>query len=309
MMLPFNVTILGSSSALPSPSRFTTSQVVTLNERLFLIDCGEGTQIQLQKFGKKIGRINHIFISHLHGDHIFGLPGLISTMSMSSKKGELHIYSHSDLQVILSTLMKFMNDQDLKITFHPLNLRRHDVVYEDVKIRVESFPLKHRVPCCGFIFREQPHDLHLRKEKVAELNIPFLDRIKIKKGYDFILPDGSVIPNSELTLSPEKPRSFAYCTDTVMHERIIPVIEGADLLYHEATFSDSVEDLAEKTYHSTAKQAAQMALKANVGKLIIGHFSSRYKNVNVLVDEAREIFPNTYAVNDGDKFDVREANS
>lgn len=305
-MLPFNVTILGSSSALPSPSRFTTSQLVTLNERLFLIDCGEGTQIQLQKFGKKMGRINHVFISHLHGDHIFGLPGLISSMSMGGKKGELHIHSHSDLQIILSTIMKFMNDLDLKVTFHPLNLRRHAVVYEDDKIKVESFPLKHRIPCCGFIFREQPQDLHLRKEKVEELNIPFLDRIRIKKGADLLLQDGSVIPNCELTLPAQKPRSFAYCTDTKMVEKIVPFIEGVDLLYHEATFSDTEKELAEKTYHSTAKQAARIALKANAGKLIIGHFSSRYRNVKPLVDEAREIFSNTYAVNDGDNFEIRE---
>jgi ribonuclease Z len=306
MMLPFDVTILGSSSALPSPQRFTTSQVLNQNERLFLIDCGEGAQIQLQRFGKKMGRINHIFISHLHGDHIFGLPGLISSMSMNGKKGELHIYSHSDLQIILSTLMQYMNDLDLKITFHPLNLRRHSLVFEDDKIRVESFPLKHRVPCCGFLFREQPQDLHLRGEKITELNIPFPDRIRLKKGEDYILPDGTVIPNQELTFPAEKPRSYAYCTDTIVRENIIPVIEGVDLLYHEATFSDSVKDLAEKTFHSTAKQAARIALKANVGKLIIGHFSSRYKNANVLVEEAREIFPNTYAANDGDRFEIRE---
>jgi ribonuclease Z len=307
-MLPFNVTILGSSSALPSPSRFTTSQLVSLNQKLFLIDCGEGTQIQLQKFGKKMGRINHIFISHLHGDHIFGLPGLISSMSMGGKQGELHLYAHSELQVILSTLMKYMNDLDLKIKFHPLNLRKHALLYEDDKIKVESFPLNHRIPCCGFLFREQPQDLHLRKEKVTELNIPFLDRIRIKKGADLVLPDGSLVPNSELTLPAENPRSFAYCTDTIMLKKIIPVIEGVDLLYHEATFSDEVKDLAVKTYHSTAKQAAQIALEANVGKLIIGHFSSRYKDVNILVEEAREIFPNTFAVKDGDNFEIRVSN-
>ena len=305
-MLPFNITILGSSSALPSPSRFTTSQVLNQNERLFLIDCGEGAQIQMQRFGIKTGRINHIFISHLHGDHIFGLPGLISTMSMSGKKGELHIYSHSELQILLSALMRFMNDMDLNITFHPLNLKRHATVYEDARIRIESFPLNHRIPCCGFIFREQPQDLHLRKEKVMELSIPYLDRIKIKKGEDFVLPDHTIVPNSELTFPAEKPRSFAYCTDTAMKESIIPYIEGVDLLYHEATFSDSLKEFAVKTYHSTAKQAAQIALKANAGKLLIGHFSSRYKNVSILLDEAKGIFPNTFAVKDGDKFDIRD---
>lgn len=306
-MLPFYVTILGSSSAMPTPARFTTSQVVNLNDRLFLIDCGEAAQIQMRRFGIKIGKINHIFISHLHGDHIFGLPGLISSMTMSGKKGELHIYAHSDLQIILSTLMRFMNESvDFKVIYHPLNMRRHAVLFEDEKIHIESFPLKHRVPCCGFIFREQPQELHLRSDKIEELNIPIKDRVIIKKGGDYILPNGFTIPNRELTIPPAKPRSYAFCTDTIIREKIIPIIEGADLLYHEATFGHSLKDLALLTYHSTAKQAAQLAFKANVGKLIIGHFSTRYKDINELVDEAREIFPNTFAVNDGERFDIRE---
>ena len=305
-MLPFNVTILGSNSALPTPARFTTSQIVSMNERLFLIDCGEGAQIQLQRFHKKMGKINHIFISHLHGDHFFGLPGLISTLSMSGKKGELHIYAHSDLQIILSSLMKYMNEVDFRIIYHPLNYHRHAVLYEDSRIKIESFPLKHRIPCCGFLFREQQQDLHLRKEKVDELNIPFPQRILIKKGADFTLPNGLVIQNNELTIPPERPRSYAFCTDTILRDNIIPIIEGVDLFYHEATFTDNLRDLAVKTFHSTAKQAAQLALKAQVGKLIIGHFSSRYKDVNPLIDEAREVFPNTFGVNDGDSFEIRD---
>jgi ribonuclease Z len=306
-MLPFYVSILGSSSAMPTPKRFTTSQVVNLNDRLFLIDCGEAAQIQMRKFGIKIGRINHIFISHLHGDHIFGLPGLISSMTMSGKKGELHIYAHSELQIVLSTLMRYMNeDVDFKLIYHPLNLRRHAVLFEDDKIKIESFPLKHRIPCCGFIFREQPQELHLRSDKIEELNIPIKDRVAIKKGGDYILPNGLLVPNHELTMPPVKPRSYAFCTDTVIREKIIPIIEGVDLLYHEATFSHNLKDLALLTYHSTAKQAAQLASKSNVGKLIIGHFSTRYKDIFQLVDEARQVFPNTFAVNDGDKFDIRE---
>jgi ribonuclease Z len=306
-MLPFYVTILGSSSAMPTATRFTTSQVVNFNDRLFLIDCGEASQIQMRKFGIKMGKINHIFISHLHGDHIFGLPGLISSLTTRSKKGELHIYAHSELQIVLSTLMKFINENaDFKLIYHPLNLRRHAILFEDEKIRIESFPLRHRIPCCGFIFREQPQELHLRSDKIEELNIPIKERVAIKKGGDYILPDGTLIPNQELTIQPVKPRSYAFCTDTVIREKIVPHIEGVDMLYHEATFGEDHKDLALLTCHSTARQAAQLAFKANVGKLIIGHFSTRYKDINVLVNEARELFPNTYAVNDGEKFEIRD---
>ena len=306
-MVPFNVTIIGSSSAMPTPTRYTTSQVVNLNDRLFLIDCGEAAQIQMRRFGIKFGRINHIFISHLHGDHIFGLPGLISTMTMSSKKGELHIYAHSELQVVLSCLMKYMNDSvDFRVIFHPLNMRRHAVLFEDEKVRIESFPLKHRIPCCGFTLREQPQGLHLRGDRIQELNISIQDRLAIKKGGDYILPDGTLIPNKELTLPPVKPRSYAFCTDTVYREKIIPYIEGVDLLYHEATFGESQKKLAILTTHTTARQAALLAFNANVGKLIIGHFSTRYKDINLLVDEARLVFPNTYPANDGEKFEIRD---
>jgi ribonuclease Z len=306
-MVPFYVTILGSSSAIPTPIRFTTSQVVNHNNRLFMIDCGEAAQIQMRRFDIKSGRINHIFISHLHGDHIFGLPGLISSMKMGGKKGELHIHAHSEMQKVLSTLMKFMNESvELKIIYHELNNRRHSVLFEDEKIRIESFPLKHRIPCCGFIFREQTQELHLRGDKIQELNISIRDRLAIKKGGDYTLPDGTVIPNRELTLIPVKPRSYAFCTDTVVREKIIPYIEGVDLLYHEATFGDDLKELAQLTGHTTARQAAELAIKASVGKLIIGHFSTRYKDINLLVNEAREVFPNTYATNDGEKFDIRD---
>ena len=304
-MLPFSVTILGSSSALPTSTRFPTSQVVNLNERLYLIDCGEGTQIQLRKFGFKAGRINHIFISHLHGDHIFGLPGLISTMALGGKKGELHIYSHSELKVMMDQLMKFMNDIDgFKVVYHPLNFRSRALIYEDSKITVDSFPLKHRIPCCGFIFREKQHDLHLRGDLIEYLTIPIKDRIAIKNGADYQTPAGKTIPNQDLTFPADPVRSYAFCTDTVCRKQIIPIVEKVDLLYHEATFADDLSDLALKTYHTTAKQAAQIALEADVKKLIIGHFSSRYKSVKPLVDEARVVFTNTFSANDGDKFDL-----
>lgn len=302
-MLPFTVTILGSSSALPTLNRFPTSQVVNLNDRLYLIDCGEGTQIQLRKFGLKVGKINHIFISHLHGDHIFGLPGLISTMALGGKKGELHIYSHSDLKVMMDHLMKFINEfDDFKVVYHPLNFKSRAVIFEDSRLVVESFPLKHRIPCCGFVFREKPHELHLRGELIEYLKIPIKDRVAIKNGEDYLKPDGTIIPNQDLTFPSDRTRSYAFCTDTVPRRQIIPIIREVDLLYHEATFSHDLKDLALKTYHTTSKQAAELAAEGQVKKLIIGHFSSRYKSVVPLVEEARTVFPNTFAANDGERF-------
>ena len=304
-MTPFSVTILGSGSALPTLVRFPTAQVVNLNETLYLIDCGEGTQIQLRKFGIKAGKINHIFISHLHGDHIFGLPGLISSMALGGKKGELHIHSHSELKMMMDPLMKFMIEfSDFKVVYHPLNFHSQAVVYEDSKISVDSFPLKHRIPCCGFLFREKPKPLTLRGDIVNYLNIPIKDRVAIKSGADYHSSEGKITPNHELTFPPEQARSYAFCTDTLARKQIIPIIRNIGLLYHEATFSNEMSDLALKTYHTTTEQAAQLAREAGVKKLIIGHFSSRYKNVNQLVDEARQVFPNTFPANDGDRFEI-----
>lgn len=304
-MNSFSVTILGSSSALPTSQRFPTSQVVRLNEQLYLIDCGEGTQIQLRKFGFKMGKINHIFISHLHGDHIYGLPGLISSLALYGKKGELHIHAHSDLQQMMEGMMKFMNEiTDLKVKYHPLNFRRDAVIFEDKKIRITSFPLKHRISCCGFLFQELPSDLHLDKQALERYDVPVSQRLNIKNGADLILPDGSVISNKKLTFPSSPPRSYAFCTDTLFLKEIVPTIEGADLLYHEATFAEDLADLARKTFHSTSVQAAELAKLAHVKKLVIGHFSSRYKSISTLQEEARTIFPETYAANDGDSFEL-----
>ncbi|MCL6101870.1 MAG: ribonuclease Z [Bacteroidetes bacterium] len=304
-MNSFSVTILGSSSALPTAQRFPTSQVVRFNEQLFLVDCGEGAQIQLRKFGFKMGRINHIFISHLHGDHIYGLPGMISSLVLYGKKGELHIHAHSDLQLMMEGMMKFMNEiTDLKVIYHPLNFRRTSVIFEDRKIRITSFPLKHRVSCCGFLFQELPTELHLDKHALERYDVPVSQRSNIKNGADLILAGGSVIPNKELTLPANPTRSYAFCTDTIFKKDIVSIIAGADLLYHEATFSGDLADLARKTFHSTSVQAAELAKLAGVKKLVIGHFSSRYKSVSSLLEEARAIFPETLAANDGDCYDL-----
>lgn len=304
-MNSFSVTILGSSSALPTSHRFPTSQVVRLNEQLFLVDCGEGTQIQLRKCGFKMGRINHIFISHLHGDHIYGLPGLISSLALYGKKGELHIYAHSELQQMMEGMMKFMNEiTDLTVKYHPLNFKRSAIVFQDRRIRISSFPLKHRISCCGFLFQELSSELHLDKSAIGKYEIPIAQRSNIKQGADLLLADGTVIPNEQLTLPATPARSYAFCTDTLYLPKILPVIQGVDLLYHEATFGGDLSELARKTFHSTSLQAAEIACSAGAKKLVIGHFSSRYKSVESLVEEARTIFPETYAANDGDVYDI-----
>ena len=304
-MNSFSVTILGSSSALPTSHRFPTSQVVRLNEQLYLVDCGEGTQIQLRKFGFKMGRINHIFISHLHGDHIYGLPGLISSLALYGKKGELHIYAHSELQPMMEGMMKFMNEiTDLTVKYHPLNFKRNSIVLEDKRIRITSFPLKHRISCCGFLFQELSAELHLDKFALEKYDVPISQRANIKHGADLVLADGTIIPNEQLTHPASPARSYAFCTDTLYLPKILPTIQGVDLLYHEATFAGDLTDLAKKTFHSTSVQAAEIACSAKVKKLIIGHFSSRYKSVESLVEEARAIFPETHAANDGDVFEI-----
>jgi ribonuclease Z len=226
-------------------------------------------------------------------------------MALGGKKGELHIYSHSELKLMMDPLLKFINEmEDFKVVYHPLNFKKRAVIYEDTNLFVESFPVKHRIPCCGFVFREKQHELHLRGDQVEFLKIPIRDRVLLKNGADFVKPDGTVIPNSELTFPPDHLRSYAFCTDTVPRKQIIPVIRNVDLLYHEATFCDDLKDLALKTYHSTARQAGEIAVKAEAKRLIIGHFSSRYKNEKPLVDEARTVFPNTFAANDGERFEL-----
>jgi len=307
--MPFELTILGSNSALPISNRYPTAQVLTIPGRFFLIDCGEGTQVQLRRNHISLAKIDHILISHTHGDHIFGLIGLISTMVLLGRKNELHIYSHSELQHFIRFQLDFLYHQEIpfRLVFHPLSYKSPQLIYQDKKIAITSFPLKHRIATCGFLFREIPKLPNLRKDKLEEYKIPIRERQKIKEGAGFILPDGNEVPNSELVIPASNPCSYAFCSDTAYHEEIIDTIRGVDLLYHEATFAENNKTLAEQTFHSTAKQAATIALKAGVKNLIIGHFSSRYKTSSVLQSEAREIFPETYAVEDGDVFRINNS--
>ncbi|MBI5219990.1 MAG: ribonuclease Z [Bacteroidia bacterium] len=297
--MSFSVTILGSSSALPTSQRFPTAQVLNISEQFYLIDCGEGTQIQLRKFKIRINKINHIFISHLHGDHFFGLFGLISTFNMLDRKNDLHIYGPPELEQVLSWQTDFFDYLFYKIIFHKLDCSHHRIIYETDKITVETIPLKHRIPTCGFLFKEKPKPRNIIKSAIEKYNLSIKEIVNIKNGADHILQNGDVIPNRELTLLPPQSKSFAYCSDTLYKEDIIPIIHGVDLLYHEATYTHDMEHRAKETFHSTARQAATLALNAHVKQLLLGHFSARYKKIDEVVNEAISVFPNTLAAEDG----------
>ncbi len=298
MQMPFELTILGSSSAMPTSEKYPTAQVLKVLGRFFLIDCGEGTQHQLRRNRVNYAKINHIFISHLHGDHFFGLIGLLSTFVLQGRRNELHIFAHSELHRYTQFQLDFlgMKDPGFPIIFHPLNFKKPQVILEDKKVKVTSFPLKHRVSCCGFRFEELPREANIIKEKIREHNIPIRDIKLIKAGKDYTTESGLLIPNNQLVIPPPKPRSYAFCSDTAYHEKIIPEISKVDLLYHEATFAETEKKVAWDTRHSTGKEAATIAQAAGVGKLLIGHFSGRYKDPSVILNEAREVFENTLAV-------------
>ncbi len=259
-----------------------------------MIDCGEGTQIRMRQMGLKTSRLGHIFISHLHGDHCFGLIGLISTFGMLNRTADLHVHAHPDLEKIMEMQLKyFCEGLAFKVIFHSINPRKHELIYEDRSVQIFSIPLKHRVPTCGFLFEEKPRDRHIIREMIDFYNIPTWRILKIKQGEDFETEEGEIIPNELLTASPEEPKRFAYCSDTAYSEKIIPIIEGVDCLYHEATFMEDEILRAKQTQHSTARQTAEIAKKANVKKLIIGHYSARYTNQQALLNEATDVFENT----------------
>jgi ribonuclease Z len=299
------LTILGSSSALPTSERYPSAHVLNAHERLFLVDCGEGTQMQLRKSRIRFGKINHIFLSHLHGDHVFGIYGLLSSLSLMGRKTPVHLYAPEKYKHILRS---HLNDFDINLSFEidfiPLKGTDPVLILDDKYLTVTSFPLQHRVPAFGFLFREKLSDRNIIKEKIDEYQIPTVRIPAIKKGENFITPDGSVIQNCELTVPPPEPLSYAYCSDTSYFKRLASFIKGVTLLYHEATFDKSLNKLAEVTGHSTTLDAAKTALNAEVKYLIIGHFSSRYKTISFLVDEAREVFPDTFAAIDGKSYQV-----
>jgi ribonuclease Z len=301
----FEVTILGCSSATPIYQRHPTAQVLNIHERFFLVDCGEGTLIQMNRYKIKFHRINHIFISHLHGDHYLGLLGLLSTMHLQGRQTELHIYSQAPLKEIIDIQLKY-SETVLRypLHFHALDASRPGIIYEDEDLEVRSITMTHRIPCTGFLFREKPRLRKLVKKKLEEYEIPVSCYGDLKCGRDYHSSGGKIIPNSELTTDPKEPLSYAFCSDTAYDERIIPYIKNVDLLYHEATFLDDKAVRAAETFHSTAKQAATIAKKAGVKRLIIGHFSARYKNLYPLLDEAKDVFKDTTLAMEGDCFSI-----
>ena len=299
-MEPFEIHILGCGSALPTTRHNASAQIVKIGNKQFMIDCGEGTQIQLRKYHIHFSFINHIFISHLHGDHCFGLIGLISTFGLLGRTAPLHIYADPNLEQLMRPQIEFFcKGMKYPLFFHGIDATKHQVIYEDNTITVESLPLKHRMPCCGYLFREKPKKRHLIGDAVNFYNIPAYMRQAIKDGADYTTPDGEIIPNNRLTKDADRSRSYAYCSDTAPCDNR-EALEGVDLLYHEATFADSEKERAAQTFHSTARQAAQAANDAGAKRLLIGHYSSRYDTPETLLKEAQEIHTATIAANEGD---------
>ncbi len=298
------LTILGCYAATPRTLTNPTSQVLEIKNRLFLIDCGEGTQVQLRKNKIKFSKINHIFISHLHGDHLYGLIGTISTFSLLGRTTDLHIYGPKGIKELILLQLKLTESwTTYNLFFHELESKESEVIFEDNRVIVKTIPLKHRVYTNGYLFQEKPGERKLNVETAQHYNIHTAYYQKIKNGGNVTLDDGTVIENEKLSFDPIPAMSYAFCSDTVYNEEVIPIIENADVLYHESTFLESEAPLAQKTLHSTAKEAARIALKANVKHLVLGHYSTRYDGIERFKEEAEEIFPNVILGDDGLSFE------
>ena len=285
------LTILGCHSATPRVNAHPTSQVLEIRNHLFLIDCGEGTQVQLRKHKVKFSRIKHIFISHLHGDHYFGLAGLISTFRLLTREADLHIYGPKGLKEVITLQMKLADSwTNYQLIFHELSSKKSELIFEDDKVEVHTIPLEHRIYANGFLFKEKPRErkLDINKAKQANINKAYFN--KLKQGFDVENEDGVLIENVMVTDEGPKAKSYAFCSDTVYSEEIVPIISKVDALYHESTFLEQHAKLAAPTKHSTAKQAASIAKQAEVGKLILGHYSSRYDDIEAFRTEAQTIF-------------------
>lgn len=301
----FHVTILGSNSAIPAHGRHPSAQVLNVREHHFLIDCGEGTQMRMDDFKIRKSRIDRIFISHLHGDHTYGLIGLLLTFNLHQRTTPLHVYSPSGLEEII----RFQLDRtdsalNYPLHFHVTKPDKSELIWENKDVEVYTLPLKHGIPCNGYLFREKPTLRRIRREAIEQWNIPTDQIADIKAGADFVTEAGETIANTELTHDPLPLRSYAYCSDTMYHEPLVPLLQGVDMLYHEATYTHSELGHAQRNYHSTALQAATIAEKAGVKSLLIGHFSSRYGDLDPLLWEARSLFENTHLAVEGKVFFV-----
>lgn len=298
-MNKFEINILGCGSALPTMQHLPSSQVLNIRDKLYMIDCGEGTQLQFRKAKLSFSRLSQIFISHLHGDHCFGLIGLISTLGLLGRTGDLIIHAHEELEALLRPQLNyFCSELSFAVIIKPFDPTKNEVIYQDRSVTVSTIPLDHRIPCAGFLFKESDNDLHLDGEAIKFYKVPIKQLTSIKKGANAILEDGREIQNKLLTKPADPSRSYAYCSDTAYSERIVPIISDVDLLYHESTFLEEDKARAKMTRHSTAKQAAQIAKLANVKKLILGHYSSRYTDSSLFRQEASPIFSNLVLSNE-----------
>ena len=304
-MEPFRVHILGCGSALPTLKHFPSMQVVECRGKLFMVDCGEGAQLQLRRSGLSFQKLGHVFISHLHGDHCFGLIGMISTFGLLGRTSTLHIYAPEALEnMLFSQIAMYCYDLSYQVEFHAVDTTRHQVIFEDRSLQVESIPLEHRMPTCGFLFREKPSLPHIRREMIDFYGIPVSQINNIKAGADWTTADGDVVPNERLTTPADPPRAYAYCSDTRYMPELYKHLKGVNTLYHESTYANDNQLMAAKYCHSTAEQAATVARDACVGQLLLGHFSSRYTDEGVLLQEARNVFSNTRLAREMDVIDV-----
>jgi ribonuclease Z len=301
----FRLTILGSNSAVAAYGRHPTAQFLQIGRHCLLIDCGEGTQFRLDELRLKKSAISHIFISHLHGDHFFGLVGLLTTLNLQNRQEPLHVFGPKGLEEIINIQMQYGETKlKFELHFHCNNAETSELILDHDGFTVTTIPLKHRVPTTGFLFQEKPGALRMRKDKIDEYQLSVAQLKMAKAGADISLADGRIIPNAELVYAPKKLRSYAFCSDTIYHEPILPIIKAVDLLYHESTFEASNTQLAESTYHSTTHQAANIARLGEVANLLIGHFSTRYRDLNPLLEEARSIFPRTALAIEGYTYDL-----
>lgn len=299
-MEQFEVHILGCGSALPTTRHNASSQIVRIGNELLMIDCGEGTQLQIRKSHQHFARINNVFISHLHGDHCFGLIGMISTFGLLGRKMPLHIYAPPMLRTLLAPQLDyFCKGMQYEVCIHDIDPTVNKTIFENKNITVGTLPLNHRIPCCGFLISEKPKKRHIRPDMLEYYKIPTYERSKLRDGEDYITPEGERIPNDRLTTPPAPSRRYAYCSDTAPCPEIAEAIKGVDLLYHEATFANKERARAQETFHSTAEQAATIARACEAKKLVIGHFSSRYDDESILLDEARAIFSETGLAKEG----------
>lgn len=305
--MPFTLTILGSNSAVPAYGRHHTAQFLTVEGQHFLIDCGEGTQMQCKKYKVKSSKIDHVFISHLHGDHYLGLVGFISSLHLHGRTKDLHIYGPKGLSEIILVQLKYSETiLKYKVVLHEIEPDKHKIILETKGLTISTIPHNHRIPCCGFLFQEKEKPFRLIKEKLPEdLSIDNIGRLK--KGMDAVDDEGNIIiKRHQVTRAPRKQRSYAYCSDTLYEESLAKVVSGVNLLYHEATFLDEKEIWASSTFHSTAKQAGLTAKNAAVDQLIIGHFSARYRDLTPFLEEAKSVFKNANLALEGKEFSIQD---